>query len=271
MEFPCPVAVRSGGHTYFGGASNIEKGVTIDLSALDTIEVHPGDDIVSIGPGAKWGEVYSHLEPLNLGVAGGRVAQVGVGGLTLGGGISFFSPRYGWACDSLVEAEIVLPSGAVVIVNSESYPELLIALRGGSSTLGIVTRLDFKLFKQGPIWGGSVYFPLETAEEQIKCFSKMSTESFDKYGNAQGYDEYASLIMSFGFAQGQGSAVVNSMVYSDTSFKERAEVPAVYKDFFEMPQLYNTVRVTGLTEIAKEQGAFSPNGRRFGDLVYLTC
>lgn len=265
--------MRSGGHNYFAdGASNVENGITIDLRGLNAIDVHPGSEVASIGPGAKWEEVYAHLEPLGLGVVGGRAGQVGVGGLTLGGGISYFSPRYGWACDSLVEAEIVLVDGTIVVANEENWSDLLAALRGGSAIFGIVTRLDLKLFKQGPIWGGVTYHALETIDEQIKAVSKFSTESFDEHGKYSGYDESASLITSFGFAEGKGSAIVNSIVYTNTSFKDSGDVPEAFQPFFDIPQLFSTVRVQGMTEMAKEQGAFSPNGRRFVRLCgYLSC
>jgi hypothetical protein len=60
----------------------------------------------SVGTGNKWLDVYSVLEPKGLSVVGGRVADIGVGGLTLGGGISFFSARFGWACDNVNTYEV---------------------------------------------------------------------------------------------------------------------------------------------------------------------
>jgi FAD/FMN-containing dehydrogenase len=71
----------------WAGAANIERGVTLDLSALNQVIVSTSDNqtITSIGPGARWKDVYLKLDALNLTVTGGRVAEVGVGGLTLGG------------------------------------------------------------------------------------------------------------------------------------------------------------------------------------------
>lgn len=43
----------------------------------------------SFGTGAKWNEVYTTLEPFDVTVVGGRVLDVGVGGLTLGSGLSY--------------------------------------------------------------------------------------------------------------------------------------------------------------------------------------
>ena len=64
------------------------------------------DTVVSVGSGASWVEVYRALEPLGRATLGGRNGLVGVGGLLLGGGISHFSGRKGWACDGVVNFEV---------------------------------------------------------------------------------------------------------------------------------------------------------------------
>ncbi|KAJ5288198.1 oxidoreductase FAD-binding protein [Penicillium angulare] len=260
----CPIAIRSGGHFYFAGTSNVDNGITIDLRALNNIELRSDQNVVSIGPGAKWGDVYSILDPLHLIVAGGRAAQVGVGGLTLGGGISYFSPRYGWTCDSIVRAEIVIADGSVITVDEDHREDILIALRGGGSNFGIVTSFDMRVYSQGLVFGGMVYHPIETIDEQLKAVSEISSETFED-GFARGYDVNASLITSFGYAGKRGSAVVNSMVYTDTSSTKEGEefsIPEVYKSILELPQRSSTLRVAPLREITIEQGSFSPDGRR---------
>lgn len=102
----CSFAVKSGGHAAFTGASNINGGVTIDLLNMNTVAVSTDKKQVSYGAGARWIEVYNVLVPQGLGVVGGRVADIGVGGLTLGGGISFFSGSFGWACDTVNNYEV---------------------------------------------------------------------------------------------------------------------------------------------------------------------
>lgn len=104
----CEFAIKSGGHAAFYGASNINGGLTIDLVNLNQVTVSADKTQTSVGPGNRWYDVYSQLEPVGLSVIGGRVADIGVGGLTLGGGISFFSGRYGWACDNVNTYEVHL-------------------------------------------------------------------------------------------------------------------------------------------------------------------
>lgn len=86
-ERPCRFAVRSGGHTPWADAANIEDGVTIDLSALNEVRLSDDRTVASIGPGAKWGDVYRTLDSQGVAVVGGRFGLVGVGGLVLGGEI----------------------------------------------------------------------------------------------------------------------------------------------------------------------------------------
>jgi FAD/FMN-containing dehydrogenase len=105
----CDFAVKSGGHAMFAGASNIANGVTIDLSSLTTLTVSADKTQTSIGTGLRWIDVYTQLDPMGLSVIGGRVSAIGSGGLTLGGGISFFSARFGWACDNVNNYEVSDP------------------------------------------------------------------------------------------------------------------------------------------------------------------
>lgn len=82
----CPFAVKGGGHAAFGGASNIEGGITVTMESLDQVSVASNKKTVDVGPGNRWVDVYTALEPFGVGVAGGRMAPVGVPGLILGGG-----------------------------------------------------------------------------------------------------------------------------------------------------------------------------------------
>jgi FAD/FMN-containing dehydrogenase len=77
--------VRGGGHTLNAGAANIDSGVTINLRSMNQVTVNKERSLVSVGGGAKWAEVYPVVDALKLATSGGRVADVGVGGLTTGG------------------------------------------------------------------------------------------------------------------------------------------------------------------------------------------
>lgn len=81
----CQFAIRSGGHGLLVGSSNIAIGVTIDMSGMNSVTLDINQSLASVGPGAKWIQVYEALDPLGWAIPGGRAGDVGVGGLTSGG------------------------------------------------------------------------------------------------------------------------------------------------------------------------------------------
>jgi FAD/FMN-containing dehydrogenase len=148
-----PIAVRSGGH----GLVPVEDGLVVDLAEFNTVEV--GDDgLVTIGGGARWGDVVAALAPHGLGVSSGDTREVGVGGLALGGGIGWLVRGQGLAIDRLREAELVTAAGEVLTVNAQQHPEVFWALRGGNGNFGVVTRFVFQAGPADGIVGGHVHF-----------------------------------------------------------------------------------------------------------------
>jgi FAD/FMN-containing dehydrogenase len=251
----CSFAIRSGGHGINQGSSNINNGVTIDLSGLNGISVSHDRSTVSVGPGNRWATVYAALDPLNLTVAGGRVASVGVGGLTTGGGISFMSPRVGFTCDTVSNYEVVLADGSIVNANAKQNTDLLIALRGGSNNFGVVTRIDYKAIEQGPFWGGNVLYSITTAPDQLKALVNFAA--------ADTYDNYSSLIMSLTYTQGQ-LLIFNSMEYT-----KPVENPAVYQPFMQIPSLQSTMRIDTMTSFTQElDNNAGTGGSRYVQISY---
>ncbi|KAM7206082.1 putative FAD oxidase [Naviculisporaceae sp. PSN 640] len=176
-------AVRSGGCNFWP-SNNIDGGVTIDLGLLDTIEYHEEQDTVSIGPGARWGQVYEYLQRYDRTVGGGRETSVGVGGLVLGGGNNLFSGRYGLTCDQVVEFEVVLASGDIVIAKEGGdHRDLLVALRGGGSNFGVVTKITMQAIPCGSVWGGGRVFSTdvitEVASSLVEITSNIAQQKSD--------------------------------------------------------------------------------------------
>ncbi|KAI0394221.1 putative oxidoreductase [Xylariaceae sp. FL0594] len=222
-------AIRGGGHTWFADSNSSPGGVTIDLRGLDSVDLSADTSSVSVGAGATWDAIYGKLDPLGLSVAGGRVAGVGVGGLTLGGGISYFGPREGWTCNQVTSFQVVLADGSVVEANAKQNPDLWWGLRGGSNNLGIVTRMDLKTFKQGLVWSSMTLNPLTEVDKQASIYSKLMS--------ADDYDENASFLTGWAFVGAQGlSAVLNQLIYTRPA---ENETPAFYKPVLDLPSIPN--------------------------------
>ncbi|TDW90798.1 FAD/FMN-containing dehydrogenase [Kribbella pratensis] len=154
-----PLAVRGGGHAFPGFGTN-DGGVVIDLVNLAGIEVVDKDKyVVRIGGGATWGQVAAALAPHGLAISSGDTKSVGVGGLTLTGGIGWKVRKYGLALDSLVAAELVTAAGDVVRASADENQELFWAIRGGGGNFGIVTAFEFAAHPTTDIHFGKIVFP----------------------------------------------------------------------------------------------------------------
>ncbi|KAI1850162.1 hypothetical protein JX266_004541 [Neoarthrinium moseri] len=244
-------AIRSGGHMWIPGSSNAPGGVTIDLRSLNSIKLHPDKSIVSLGVGATWDAVYAELDPLGLSVTGGRIAGVGVGGLTLGGGISYFGPRHGWTCDTATAFEVVLADGSVIEANEEQNTDLFRGLRGGSNNFGLVTRIDLKTFEQGLLWTGTVYHPLSTIDDHAKIFANMT--------RADNYDEDASFIVGFGYSQERDLIVINN----ELIYTKPVESPTYYQELLDLPSIMKTSSIVNTTTLSQQGAAQVPPGARY--------
>ena len=155
-----PLSVRGGGHSFAGFGTN-DGGVVIDLGRLAGVEVVDKDrHLVRIGGGATWGQVAAALAPHGLAISSGDTKSVGVGGLTLTGGIGWKVRKYGLALDQLVAAEVVTADGDVVRADSG---DLFWALRGGGGNLGIVTAFEFAAHPTTDVFHGRIAFPATEA------------------------------------------------------------------------------------------------------------
>ncbi|MEV6286683.1 FAD-binding oxidoreductase [Kribbella sp. NPDC051770] len=153
------LAVRGGGHSFPGFGTN-DGGVVIDLGNLTAVElVDKEQHVVRIGGGALWGQVAATLATHGLAISSGDTKSVGVGGLTLSGGIGWKVRKYGLALDSLVAAEVVTASGDVVRADATENAELFWALRGGGGNFGIVTAFFFQAHPTTDVFFGRITFP----------------------------------------------------------------------------------------------------------------
>jgi hypothetical protein len=163
----CPFAVKSGGHMSHTGANNIDDGVSIDLSKINDTQLSSDRKTVSIGPGSTWQAAANKLHGTGIGIPVGRCPHTAVGGVTLGGGISFFAPKLGFAADNVLNYEVVLASGKIVNANATSNADLWMGLKGSSGNLGIVTRFDFVAFDQPHIWATGIPLPADESSTSL--------------------------------------------------------------------------------------------------------
>jgi FAD/FMN-containing dehydrogenase len=158
-----PLSVRGGGHSFPGFGTN-DGGLVIDLARLTEVTVvDKRRHLVRIGGGATWGQVAAVLSPLGLAISSGDTKSVGVGGLTLSGGIGWKVRRHGLALDNLVAAEVVTATGQIVRASADRRSDLFWALRGGGGNVGIVTAFEFTAHPTTEVFHGTIAFPASQA------------------------------------------------------------------------------------------------------------
>ena len=139
-----PFAVRSGGHNY-GGFSNSD-GLVIDVKGMRSVSVDPAVGTATVAGGANNADVGDAFIPYGLYFPGGRCPEVGVSGLTLGGGWGFSNRYLGMTCDSLVSTDVVTASGDLVTASATEHPDLFWAVRGGAGgNFGVHTSFTYTL------------------------------------------------------------------------------------------------------------------------------
>lgn len=179
-----PLAVRSGGHSAIGG-SGCTGGIVMDLRDLTALDIDEAAKTAWVGSGLSAGEVSAAVTERKLIIGFGDSSTVGVGGLTLGGGIGYMARKHGLTIDNLLAAEIVTASGDILIVDAGNHSDLFWALRGGGGNFGVVTAFHFRLIRlPARLLGGMLVYPAEMAREVIRNFREVLPGAPDEIGSA---------------------------------------------------------------------------------------
>ncbi|EGE08034.1 hypothetical protein TEQG_07100 [Trichophyton equinum CBS 127.97] len=218
-------AIKSGGHSPNQLFSSIHDGTAV------------------LGPGLKWEEAVGGLKDKGQTVVGGRLGGIGVGG-----GLSFLSGQYGWATNNVVNFEVVLANGTIVNANATSNPDLYAVMKGGSGNFGIVTAFTVKTHSQDPeIWGGSIFFDgnhTESVTRAIRDFAEYNT------------DDMAAII---GTVNRNPSLIwVVFLTYNGPSPPED-----VFRNFTQIPNVRNTVKRQSYHSLMLANDEYIRHGNRF--------
>jgi FAD/FMN-containing dehydrogenase len=152
------LAIRSGGHSRAGYGTS-DGGLVIDLTGMNGIEINSDGTSAWVETGTKAGR-YTVATGERERVTGlGDAGSVGLGGITLAGGVGFLARKNGLTIDDLLAAEVVTADGEIVHTNEESEPDLFWAIRGGESNFGVATRLQLRLHEISEIVGGMLILP----------------------------------------------------------------------------------------------------------------
>jgi FAD/FMN-containing dehydrogenase len=152
------LAVRSGGHSV-AGHSTTDGGIVLDLSEMKNLEIDVEGRTAWAETGLTAGEYTTVAGAHGLATGFGDTGSVGIGGITLGGGIGYLVRKYGLTIDDLICADVVTADGELLRVDAETHPDLFWAIRGGGGNFGVATRFQFRLHEVGTIVGGMLMLP----------------------------------------------------------------------------------------------------------------
>jgi FAD/FMN-containing dehydrogenase len=152
------LAVRSGGHSAAGYGST-DGGIVLDLRDLTSFDLDAASQTAWVGAGWTALELSSLTAPLGLVIPFGDTGSVGIGGLTVAGGVGYLVRKHGLTIDSLLEAEVVTADGRIRLVDEVTEPDLFWAIRGGGGNLGVITRFRFRLHPLETTAGGMLILP----------------------------------------------------------------------------------------------------------------
>src|SRR5918998_1080815 len=97
------VGVLATGH---GVAAPCDGGVLINTSRMNGVHVDPETSAARVEAGAKWADLVPEAAAHGLAGLQGSTSQVGIVGYTMGGGFGWLGRKYGFAADSVKEADV---------------------------------------------------------------------------------------------------------------------------------------------------------------------
>jgi hypothetical protein len=191
-------------------------------------------------------KVYAALSKYGRAVAGGREGSVGVAGLLLGGGNTFFTARLGFACDTVLAYEVVLADGRVIVAGTpsgeenEQHADLFHVLKGGGNNFGIVTKFTMRTIPCSDIWGGgAIMIP--------SLVMPRAVHNFVDFTNNIQYDPDSNLIFMLGhLSSAQEPNVVIATLYANMAGVEK---PPIFERFLAFPEALTTYKKTTITDL----------------------
>lgn len=179
-----------------------------------------------------------------------QMAPVGVRGLVLGGGISFFSNKLGWVCDNVASYEGVTASGLVVSATPSSYTDMYWALRGGGNNFAIVINFKLHAFPLGKMWGCQRIYTENNFVAVLDAIHKFAAS-----GSATDTD--AATFVSFG-----NIACVRKIAIVQMHYAQLIADPPVFSDYTALTPLMSNTVIGSLADMAIKMNEGAADGLR---------
>jgi hypothetical protein len=154
---------------------SLDDTILIKTERMRGVEV--GDGTARLKAGVLAEEIAAPAHEKGQTFLPGTSPNVGVTGYSLGGGLSWFGRKLGWACNSVNAIELVSADGEPRTVSADSDPDLFWALRGGGGGYAIVTALHVDLFPITEAYAGAMLFPPELTGDGVRRYRDWAAEA----------------------------------------------------------------------------------------------
>lgn len=224
------------------GAANTDGGVLVALSSFANVTLSADKSTVDVGPAANWYQVNEVLYPAGLMAIGGRLKTIGVGGLTLGGGIHYFTAKYGFAMDNVAAYEVVIASGEVVIANATSNPDLFWALKGGGNNFGIVTKMTLLTHPAPQISSSLLIYGPTTGQQFVSAIADFATYQTEL---ENGLETGGIFVIDYAASTGMSPMLMGVQISDELQ-------PAIFENFTSIPSEIAVYNITNLADWGAE-------------------
>jgi hypothetical protein len=174
VEHGRSVSAQPRGHA---ARTTLDGAVLLRTGALDHLEIDVARRTARVGAGVTFGRLMQALDGTGLTALCGSNPDPSVVGLSLGGGVSWFTRKHGFTANSVLAFDAVDATGTLVHVTRASDPELFWALRGGGGDFAIVVAAELALFPAPEIYGGRLLWPREDAGRVLRAFRDLALDA----------------------------------------------------------------------------------------------
>lgn len=165
------VSTQPNGHA---GRRTVDDTLLLRTRALQEITIDAEAGTATVGAGVKFGELCAALDGSGLMALAGSNGDPTVVGLTLGGGVSWFTRKHGFTANSVVSFDVVDADGVRRTIDAETDAELFWALRGGGGDFAVVIGVTLRLFAAPELYGGQLLWPVEQAPAVLRAFRDLA-------------------------------------------------------------------------------------------------